>query len=88
VQAAIAAVHPRAAHCREVSKAMRGRSRFGGLTRIGIFQRRCVCLKAHVAKSDGGHSGWMDYAASRHPRDLTDEQWEILEPFLPVQGAP
>jgi transposase len=28
----------------------------------------------------------MDYAASRHPRDLTDEQWEILEPFLPVQG--
>ena len=26
----------------------------------------------------------MAHVASPHPRDLTDEQWEVLEPFLPV----
>ncbi len=26
----------------------------------------------------------MNGTPPRHPRDLTDEQWEILEPFLPV----
>jgi len=37
----------------------------------------------------------MAYAASRHPRDLTDQQWDLIGPFLPelpagktVEGAP
>ena len=30
------------------------------------------------------HAVSMKKTPPRHPRDLTDEQWEILEPFLPV----
>ena len=30
------------------------------------------------------HRVQVNITISAHPRDLTDEQWEILEPFLPV----
>jgi transposase len=29
------------------------------------------------------HSGWMALSAAPHPRDLTDEQWDFIGPFLP-----
>ena len=31
----------------------------------------------------GGHSGWMAFPVASHPRDLTDEQWVLVGPFLP-----
>ena len=30
-----------------------------------------------------GHSGWMALPVASHPRDLTDEQWVLIGPFLP-----
>jgi transposase len=30
-----------------------------------------------------GHSGWMALPDAPHPRDLTDEQWNFIGPFLP-----
>ena len=30
-----------------------------------------------------GHSGWMALLDAPHPRDLTDEQWNFIGPFLP-----
>jgi transposase len=33
--------------------------------------------------ADRSHSDWMAHTASR-PRDLTDDQWEIIGPFLPM----
>jgi transposase len=32
----------------------------------------------------GSHAVRMAHAASRHPRDLTDEQWGFIGPFLPT----
>src|ERR1043166_2069939 len=29
-----------------------------------------------------GHSGWMALPDAPHPRDLTDEQWNFIGPFL------
>src|SRR4029453_17637649 len=30
-----------------------------------------------------GHSGWMALLGAPHRRDLTDEQWNFIGPFLP-----
>src|SRR5438876_10326727 len=34
-------------------------------------------------RSTGNHAVLMAHVASRHPRDLTDEQWHLIGPFLP-----
>jgi transposase len=34
-----------------------------------------------------GHSGWRALLDAPHPRDLTDEQWNFIGPFLPEWRA-
>jgi transposase len=54
------------------------------LTDGEVFTERLAASGFERVPSDRSHSGWIAHTPSRHPRDLADEHWEILQPVLPV----